>query len=102
MVTKEEVDQVVVTVEDFQKACLRNNFFVPKYKSRLCTREFLQEVRSGRCYVPKISELKPGICAEPPSNEVVRAELITVLQNGIANLPYGPERDSYERLVHHL
>ena len=59
-------------------------------------------MRARKCYVPKISELKPGICAEPPSNEVVRAELITVIRNGIANFPVGPERDSYERLVYHL
>ena len=83
MVTKEEVDNKLRGLADFRKACLRNGFLVPDLKSRICTREFLQEVRAGQCFVPKIEGLKSGVCVEPPSNEVVRNELVAVIQNGI-------------------
>ena len=76
---------------------------MPEHKSRLCTREFLQEVRNGKCYVPKTNDLKAGFCPEPPSNEVVKIALIEVIEAGIATMGGpSPERDAFERLIYHL
>ena len=102
MVSKSQVNQKMLDVQDFRNACIRNNFLVPKHNSRLCTREFLQEVRAGQVFVPKVTELKCAPCPEPPCNDIVRQELINVLQNGIANVTDQAVRSPYERLVWHL
>jgi predicted transcriptional regulator of viral defense system len=48
----------ILTLSDFHEACTVNGFRVPKLSSRLCTREFLQEVRAGLVYVPKYGEMR--------------------------------------------
>ena len=102
MVSKQQVDTKVHNVQDFRNACLRNGFLVPEHYSRLCTRQFLQEVRSGECFVPKISELKCAPCPEPPKNEEVRDELCKVIRSGINQMNDPAQRKPYERLVWHL
>ena len=72
MISQQQVDSKIQTIHDFREACLRNDFLVPALKSPLCNRMFLQEVREGTTFVPRITKLKCASCATPPTIAVIR------------------------------
>ena len=75
-----------MTIKEFRDACERNGYLVPEAKSRLCSREFLQDVRTGKVFVPKIKELKCAPCPNPPILETIRSELLLCLRTGITQI----------------
>ena len=79
MISKQQIDSKIATIHDFRNACYANDFLVPTAKSALCNRIFLQEVREGTTYVPKVSELKLAACPNPPSISVIKLALIDCL-----------------------
>ena len=83
MISQQQADSKIQTIHDFREACLRNDFLVPALKNPLCNRMFLQEVREGTTYVPKIKELKSALCVTPPTIAVIQQALIDCLQVGI-------------------
>ena len=85
MLDQDQVDLKILSVKDFRQACLRNNFYVPAGNSQLCNRQFLQEVRLGTTFVPKIDCLKFTICSRPPTLQLIQAALVECLENGIPN-----------------
>ena len=75
-----------MTIKEFRDACECNGYLVPEAKSRLCSREFLQDVRTGKVFVPKIKELKCAPCPNPPILETIRSELMLCLSTGITQI----------------
>ena len=67
MVPLEHVDTLVRTKKHFYKALEANGWFLPKFSSSIVTLEFLQEVRNGEVWCPKLVEIKFLPCPCPPT-----------------------------------
>lgn len=85
MVTMNDAAAKVGAKKDMHNACVRNGFIMPTLKSKICTWRFMNEVRLGLVYVPKHDNVKRGLCPERPSEQVIRNELVRVIQAGIDN-----------------
>ena len=47
MINLQHTLSVIGNKQEYYGACIRNGYRVPDFKSRLCTIQFLKEVRSG-------------------------------------------------------
>lgn len=52
----------------------RNQFHIPRYKDRICTKEWMHSVRIKEFWVPKSPEVKTRICADIPNKELIFEE----------------------------
>ena len=87
MLSSSQFNQVVKSKKDYHAACLRNGYRIPSLTSKLCTFEFLQEVRNGEVYVPRYSDLKVSPCPVPPTIPQIQDELVTLIEFNLPKLP---------------
>ena len=89
--------------EDYHHACVKNGYRMPHVKSPLCTLQFMKEVRFGETWVPKLTDVKLAPCPNPPSIEIIREELVRLIEANIntcdANLK-APVRRLMDHLKH--
>ena len=62
-----QAQQVVSTKKEYHAACIRNGLRMPDVNSKICTQEFMAEVRNGLVYVPKLKEVVLSPCPKPPT-----------------------------------
>ena len=69
-ITTERVSQVIRTSAHMYEACLRNNYKMPKLTSSLVTMKFMQGVKAGTVWCPRISDCGslPKCYSLPPRN----------------------------------
>ena len=67
-----EVATKVCNRIDLHNACIRNGYRVPSLNARICTLEFLNEVRTKVLYVPKLSDVRLYPCPDLPCELEIR------------------------------
>ena len=70
----------------FYKACQRNKYYMPSYKSSLTCLKYMRRIRSKRYWCPKMDEVHPHICVDAPKKEEVIAYLIAFANDAGKNL----------------
>ena len=67
----EEFAKYIQNKSDLYEACLRNDWYLPKYKSSMVTEAYLKNVMIGKTWCPRYSELKPKPCPRPPYKQIL-------------------------------
>ena len=62
------------------QSMLRNQFYLPSFKSSLCSLKYMESVRNGTVYCPKYHEIRVLACAAPPTKDVLLGELNSAAQ----------------------
>ena len=75
-VNLQKAQTLVPNKKAFYKAMIRNQYFVPQYKSSLCCVKWMQRVRTGKYHCPKVQDLRPMNCADPPLKEEILEHLL--------------------------
>ena len=71
-----EACQFVRNKPQYHETMGRNGWLLPKRNSRLCTLEFMQLIRDGKIYCPKLKdENKTAVCFTPPPKEILMDKL---------------------------
>lgn len=58
------------------KALIRQNYFLPDYKSQLCSKGFLLEVKSGLTFMFNTGFIHKLACPTPPPTKMVNQFLV--------------------------
>lgn len=82
----QQAQQLVPDKRSFYKACQRNQFYMPAYKSSLTCIKYMQRIRSKKYWCPKVSEIHPHTCVDAPRKEEVVAFLVAFAQDAGKNL----------------
>ena len=67
----EEFAKYIQNKSDLYEACLRNDWYLPKYKSSMVTEAYLKNVMIGKTLCPRYNELKPKPCPRPPYKQIL-------------------------------
>ena len=65
---------------------IRNGYLVPAYKSSLPCLKWMIRVRSGKYWCPKVKDIHPANCAEPPKKEDILYHLLSFAKDQGKNL----------------
>ena len=74
-VTVDELSKHIVNRQDLYEAVLRNEFYLPRYKSSMITEAYLYNVLNGKTFCPKFADIKLKACPRPPSKEYLLKRL---------------------------
>ena len=85
--SQDQVTAVCRSKADLHQALLRNQFLCPRLQDRICTFKFLNDLRLGNVYNPKLSQIVKCVCANPPSEEFIRHELTRLIEDNVPRLP---------------
>lgn len=66
-----DAENLVPTIEIFHQSLQKNSFYVPSFKSGICTRDFLHRVRASKFWVPKFEQIALRPCPIAPKKEVL-------------------------------
>ena len=72
--------------KSFYKACVRNGYFMPAFKSSLSCIKYMQRIRSKKYWCPAVFEIHPHTCVDPPKKEVVLEHLLGFARDANKNL----------------
>jgi len=67
MLTLQQGARLIADKKDFYNAMNLNGWHMPKLKTPLVTREFMNGVRYGQVYCPKKRAVKLAYCPDPPA-----------------------------------
>ena len=70
---------LVANVPEMYDALERNGLFLPKLTSKICTRDFLRQIKAGTTYCPRYADLKLLPCPKKPSSNAVQEALIALI-----------------------
>ena len=70
-ITKAEAKRKATSRRAIHAIMLRNQYHIPRYNDRLCTRDWMYSVREGKYWVPKTREVKLRNCVSTPSKEII-------------------------------
>jgi hypothetical protein len=59
---------------------------MPAFKSSLCCVKYMQRVRSGKYYCPKVNEARPILCPDAPKKDDVITHLLGFAKDQSKNL----------------
>ena len=88
----------------FHETMKTNGWYVPSVNSALCSMEWMQGVRDGTYYCPKLADLKPSkVCLAPPPKSVLLDKITDTLILQFSN-HNGPASDfaHYQRTLHRM
>ena len=71
---------------ELYEALTRKGFVLPAFSSELCCLSFMQDVLHMKVYCPTIKEYKKHNCVDPPKKEIVRDELIGLIEKNMQRL----------------
>lgn len=75
-----DLDDVARNMKHLHDTTRRNGWFMPNFKSRICTRDFIEGVASARYWAPHVAdEIVALDCVNPPPVE----ELIALFAAGV-------------------
>ena len=66
-----DAENMVPTIELYHQSLQKNNYYVPSFKSGICTRDFLHRVRAQKFWVPKFEQVALRPCPIAPKKEVL-------------------------------
>jgi hypothetical protein len=74
------------------KSFVSNGFFLPvNQKNTFVSMKMLKEMYVNKCHCPRYSEMKFLPCSDPPSAEILRDEMVRIIEE---NQNYGsPEQE---------
>ena len=79
---------------------LRNGWVLPAKKQSICTLDFMERVRAGEIYCPRVEQIKrPAICLTPPPKETLIEKIDIACANRLAR---GENTCALERLLERL
>ena len=96
-----DVNKLIRNREQYRRALISNGWFAPGPKAPICTVVFMQEVRSGECWCPKLELTKFRACLHPPTQDKLRWLVVEEIEKK-TNFNSEQERESYLRLAKHL
>jgi hypothetical protein len=79
----EEVKESIMRLSDFHEAMVRNGWRVPAPKSKLCTRQFLMEVKQGTTWCLRYDQMTTRGCPKPPATDVICAAILETIQSNV-------------------
>ena len=85
-----------------RNAMISNNYFMPTENCALCTITFMDEVRLGKTFCPRLNKMVFMHCGFPPSTETLRNTIIGVIRDPKAKYVSNAEKASYLSLAKHL
>ena len=81
MLSREQVASVIRDKETYYDGMLRNGWLLPAKKQSIVTLEFMQRVRAGEIYCPRVSEVtKPAVCLTPPPKEQLIMKILNATE----------------------
>ena len=100
MLSREEVAAVVRDRRTFYDAMLRHGYLLPDEKQSLCSLEFMEKVRAGVIFCPRVENVKcPPVCRTPPP----KAILVDKIDIACAELyKRGEDTSALERLLERM
>ena len=75
-ISKAEAKRKATSRRAIHSIMLRNQYHIPRYNDRICTRDWMYDVRHGKYWVPKTYEVLMRNCASIPCKEVIWDELM--------------------------
>lgn len=100
MLSREQVAAVIRDRATFYDGMLRNGWVLPAPKQSLCTLDFMQRVRAGEIYCPRVEHIKrPPVCLTPPPKETLVEKIDIACANRMAR---GEDTAALERLLERL
>ena len=100
MLSREQVAEVIRDRETFYNGMLRNGWVLPNKKQSICTLDFMQRVRAGEIYCPRVEHIKkPAICVTPPPKETLIEKIDIACADRLAR---GEDTGALEKLLERL
>ena len=82
----EESKRFIREKKDFLNALERNGYVCPDIDSRFTTGDVLLAIREKQMYCPTYEDLKRRPCPDPPTDIVIRDELVAMIKVNLGNL----------------
>ena len=82
----EESKRFIREKKDFHNALERNGYVCPDVDSRFTTGDVLLAIREKQMYCPTYEDLKRILCPDPPTDIVIRDELVSLVKSGLHNI----------------
>ena len=79
--------------KDLYEALLRNGYYLPKYKSNMCSEHYLVNVMDGTYSCFKAEQIKLRICPRPPPKDVLLEKFAKLMEK--KGLHSGLQEDKY-------
>ena len=73
-----DTDEIISCKQDLHEALDRNGYFMPNFKNRCVTIEYLMKVKKGAYWVPKYENIRLASCYRKPSKDVAFVELVKI------------------------
>ena len=74
--TLQDAQLLIPDKKSMYKAMLRNGYCMPRLKSSLCCLKWMKRVRAGKYWCPRVHEIRPFNCADPPQKEEILRHLL--------------------------
>lgn len=87
-----ELRKYVKDKRDLYLLAVRNEYYLPSMKSSCCSEEFITDVLQGRCWCPKVGELRLKPCLQPPSVEILIGRVMKAAKSANKELMLTPEK----------
>ena len=84
-ITVDSVKALVSKKSHLHEACERNNYYMPKLGSSICTIDFMMAVRNRECFCPQYTCMQQRPCPKPPARKVVKQALLHSLDAVVKN-----------------
>ena len=81
-----EAQLLIPDKKSMYKAMLRNQYCMPNYNSSLCCLKWMKRVRAGKYWCPKVKDMHPVNCADPPKKDAVITHLVGFARDHNKNL----------------
>jgi hypothetical protein len=78
-VTVDEFSKIIQNRRDLYEAVLRNEWYLPRFKTSMITELYLRNVLTGKTFCPKFSDVKLRPCPRPPSKEVLLKKFLKIV-----------------------
>ena len=77
MISRQQAASVVTDRLTYYDGMIRNGWLLPAPKQSICTLDFMQRVRKGEIYCPRVDEVKvPPVCITPPPKEILISKIM--------------------------
>ncbi len=77
-VTVDEFSKLIQNRRDLYEAVLRNDWYLPKFKTSMVTESYLRNVLTGKTFCPKYSEIKLRPCPRPPNKDLLLKKFLKI------------------------
>mgnify|MGYP003330584146 CR=1 FL=1 len=81
MNNRQVFDKHVPDKESFYELLIRRRFFMPHIKCNIITVRLMDQVYTGKIFMPNINQVHPITIAKPPSRKELQQELVLVLSS---------------------